>query len=80
VVGTSIGLAGLGLEQGRTAAVADDPEEMAEAIVRLLLNDGEATAMAAAGRRHVEEHFDWRSIGAGFVQRMLELAEQEPAS
>jgi glycosyltransferase involved in cell wall biosynthesis len=76
VVGTSVGLAGLGLESGRTAVVADDPETMAAAITRLLLDDHEATAMADAGRRYVEEHFDWRAIGAKFAEAMLAVAGQ----
>lgn len=80
VVGTRIGLAGLGLESGRTAVITDDPDEMATAIARLLLSDGEAAAIAAAGRRHAEEQFDWRRIGATFVERMLGLAERNGAS
>lgn len=76
VVGTQVGLAGLGLESGRTALIADHPDEMAAAIVRLLLDDQEALAMAEAGRRHVEDHFDWQKVAAGFVETMLALAER----
>jgi glycosyltransferase involved in cell wall biosynthesis len=79
VVGTQIGLAGLGLESGRTAVIADDPDDMASAIVRLVLADWEASAMAEAGRRHVEDHFDWQSIAPGFVQSVLALAERARA-
>ena len=76
VVGTRIGLAGLGLQSGRTAVISDDPEDMAAAIARLLLDDGEAMGMALAGRPHVEAHFDWRKIGAKFAEAMLAVAEQ----
>jgi polysaccharide biosynthesis protein PslH len=76
IVGTRIGLAGLDLENGTTAVISDEPEETAAAIARLLLVDAEASAMAVAGRRHVEEHFDWKKIADGFVRRMLEPAER----
>jgi glycosyltransferase involved in cell wall biosynthesis len=79
VVGTRIGLAGLGLEPWRTAVIADDPEEMAAAISRLLISDDAASAMAVAGRRHVEEQFDWDRIAAGFVERMLAVTEHNLA-
>ncbi len=76
VVGTTVGLAGLDLQPGRTAEVTDDPDEMAAAIVRLLDDDQRASDLAAAGRRHVEEHFDWGPIGDAFVEQMLKLAER----
>ena len=76
VVGTPIGLAGLGLESGTTAVITGDPDETAAALTRLLLVDEEAAAMALAGRRHVEENFDWRTISSGFVERMLEVGER----
>lgn len=79
VVGTAIGLAGLELESGRTAVIADDPDEMAAAIVRLLLSDDVAAAMSIEGRGHVEEKFDWHRIASSFVSRVLALAERGAA-
>lgn len=73
VVGTRVGLAGLGLEADRTAEITDDPEVMAAVIARLLVDDERASGMAAAGRRHVEERFNWRRIGSTFVDGMLSL-------
>lgn len=77
VVGTSIGLAGLELESWRTGVIADDPNQTAAAVARLLLDDKGAAALALAGRRHVEERFDWRKIAAGFVGEMLALGERD---
>ena len=73
-VGTAVGLAGLGLDSGSTVEIADDPWQMAAAIVRLLNDDEAAASLAAAGRRHVEAHFDWRRIGNDFAQAMAALA------
>jgi glycosyltransferase involved in cell wall biosynthesis/GT2 family glycosyltransferase len=59
VVGTSIGLEGLGVIDRVHARVVDDPVGMADAIVEVLTSDAEAEALAAGGRRLVEEHFRW---------------------
>ncbi len=80
VVGTSVGVAGLGLEHRRTAVIADDPGEMADEIVRLLLDEEAASALASAGRRLVEQRFDWRRIATGFVDKMLALTERRDAA
>ena len=71
VVGTSIGLQGLGVIDRVHARVADDPVSMANAIVEVLTSDAEAEAMAAEGRRRVEEHFRWDS-GADRLATVLE--------
>jgi glycosyltransferase involved in cell wall biosynthesis len=74
VVGTSIGLDGIGIQSGVQATVVDEPEAMADAIIRLMRDHSAAEAMGAAGRRHVEQHFDWRQIAHFFSATMLELA------
>lgn len=70
VVGTSIGLEGLGLVDGRDAYISDDPVEMAARLVELLTDDDQAQRMGAAGRR-VAERFAWDSIGDAFVDVLL---------
>ena len=74
VVGTSIGLEGLGLLDGETALFADDPAAMAGALVRLLGEDRLARSLAAAGRSWVEAHYRWDAIGADFAGHMLAVA------
>jgi glycosyltransferase involved in cell wall biosynthesis len=74
VVGTTIGLEGLGLIDGVQARIADEPEEMASAIVEVLLADDVALQLAQAGRKHVEGQFSWDRIGvlfAGVLARAL---------
>ena len=75
VVGTTIGLAGLGLTHGVNAVVADDAPGFADAVVRLLLDDHFARSLAEAGRQHVER-FSWRRIGEAFADRLLGLGTE----
>jgi glycosyltransferase involved in cell wall biosynthesis len=74
MVGTTIGLAGLGIVDGRHARVADDAEGTAAAIVDLLQDDGRAQAQIVAARRLVEERFSWDTIGRDFVEVLLSSA------
>lgn len=63
VVTTAIGCEGLGLTHGRDAIIADEPEELARWIDRLLEDDELCLGLAREGRRLVESRFDWRLIG-----------------
>lgn len=64
VVSTSSGCAGLGLEHGVNVSIADTAETFAGNIVKLLEDHDLRRRIAAAGRRHAEQYFDWRNIGA----------------
>lgn len=75
VVGTSIGLAGLGMEGGRHALVADDPASFAESVVRLLRDDDLAARLAVEGRALVDRHYDWRRIGSDFAALVFSTIE-----
>jgi glycosyltransferase involved in cell wall biosynthesis len=68
VVGTSEGLAGLGIQDGVQARVADRPERFADAVVDVLRRDDLADGLGRAGRAHVERHFGWESVGARFLE------------
>jgi glycosyltransferase involved in cell wall biosynthesis len=74
LVGTSVGLEGLGLVDGVHARIADDPGALADALVALLRDDGQAAALAAAGRTLVEDRFRWSAIADRFAAEVLELA------
>ncbi len=63
VISTSSGCAGLGCEHGVNIWIADTAAEFAAGITRLLEDDALRGRIAAAGRRHVEKRFDWRTIG-----------------
>lgn len=78
VVGTTIGLEGLGAVDGRDMLIADDAIAMAGALVELLTSDERATSLAAAGRAHVEQHFGWDAIGRTFLATLAELLKSQP--
>jgi glycosyltransferase involved in cell wall biosynthesis len=61
VVTSSLACGGLRVDGGEDppVEVADDDEEFAERVVKLLEQDGERARLAAAGRHFVEQHYDW---------------------
>jgi glycosyltransferase involved in cell wall biosynthesis len=71
VVGTRLGLEGLGIVTGRDAYVADSPEAMAAGVIALLGDDALANRVAAAARDLVVERFGWESLGRDFVRVVL---------
>lgn len=60
VVSTTIGAEGLNARDGENILLADDPEEFARAVIRVLRNPDVAASMRVAGRAWVERHFDYR--------------------
>jgi ribosomal protein S18 acetylase RimI-like enzyme/glycosyltransferase involved in cell wall biosynthesis len=63
VVSTSSGCAGLGLEHMASVWIADNAEDFAQAVETLLANPDLRARLALQGRAHVEQHFDWKTIG-----------------
>jgi glycosyltransferase involved in cell wall biosynthesis len=72
VVSTSLGAEGLESVAGRHLLIADDPEEFAAAVLRILREPELATRLGAAGRALVSESYSWRgtaeSLAAFFRQ------------
>jgi glycosyltransferase involved in cell wall biosynthesis len=66
IVGTSLGVSGIGFEHGVHGVVADDPREMALAVADLCSNPTKAEALGKAGPA-LAEQYRWR--------RALEPAE-----
>jgi glycosyltransferase involved in cell wall biosynthesis len=71
LVGTTIGLEGLGLKDGYSAAFADNPEALAAAAARLLTDDVMAQAMAARARRIAEQRFGWDRLAGRYLDEVL---------
>jgi glycosyltransferase involved in cell wall biosynthesis len=62
VVSTSVGVAGLDLENGKNVLISDTPKELAKSALKLLGNPSLAHKIGINGRKHVEKNFDWKSI------------------
>lgn len=62
VVSTPVGVAGLGITQGKQALVSQDINELAEMTVRVLKNKKLAEKIAVEGKSFVSANFDWHSI------------------
>jgi len=77
VVSTKVGVAGLGIKNGREAIVADTPRDMARKVVDLLKNSREAERIGKAGQEHVRKNFDWASIVKLHDPIYKELAEKK---
>jgi glycosyltransferase involved in cell wall biosynthesis len=73
VVSTRVGAEGLRLTPGQHYVSADDPEKMADTIVRWTHRPEEAEATARAGQEVVEQHYDWSVLADHMEAAWLEL-------
>lgn len=73
VVGTTVGLAGLAVDDGGNALVGDRPDELADAVVRALGDSSLAQSLADAGRACAIERYDWAALGAGYADWLSSL-------
>lgn len=62
VVSTKVGVAGLNLTNGENVLIADTVDDLAGKAVSLLEDSILAKKIGEAGRKHVENYFDWKSI------------------
>ena len=72
VVGTSVGLDGLGLRDREHALIEDDPAAFADAVTQVLRNDDLAADLAEAGCGHAQQ-FSWDVIGERFAEALLSM-------
>jgi glycosyltransferase involved in cell wall biosynthesis len=79
VVGTAIGLAGLGIRDRDHALIADRPADFADAVVSLLQDDELAQRLVDGGRRLVTEQFAWSRIAPSFTAAVLGASEEDGA-
>ena len=74
VVSTRLGVQGLGLEDGEHVLLAETPDELAAAAIRVLSDDALAGRLSAAGRRLVEQRYDWNVVARPLVDVHASLA------
>jgi polysaccharide biosynthesis protein PslH len=68
VVSTSIGAEGLPLENGTEILLADDPEDFANAVVRVLTDSVTADHLARSGASTVRARFGWDGAADAFAR------------
>jgi len=61
-ISTSIGAEGLDLVPGEHLMIGDDPRSFADAVLTVLHDAALRDRLRTAGRRFVEEHYDWRVV------------------
>ncbi len=74
IVSTSIGAEGIKGDSGVHFLIADDPEEFAEQVVRLIRSAEERRRLGENARNLVVSVYDWRPIVAGLERRYRDLA------
>jgi len=73
IVGTALGVGGVGFEDGVHGLVAEEPRELAAAAASLLADRPRAVALAAAGRS-LAERFRWNRVLAPLVELYADWA------
>jgi len=64
VVSTAVGAEGLDVTHGEHLLLGDDPEEMAEQVLRLMADPGLGARLGAAGRALAVERYGWGAAAA----------------
>jgi glycosyltransferase involved in cell wall biosynthesis len=77
VVSTRLGAEGLGFVDGEEIVLADEPEALADAVVRLLGAPGRRAAMGRAAQRRVEQDYSLDVLVRGLARALDRVA---PAS
>jgi glycosyltransferase involved in cell wall biosynthesis len=79
VVTTSLGCEGLDVVPGEHLLVADEPDAFAEAVTRLLQDDGLRARLGVGGRQLVERAYSWSWSGRSFARAVERLIERSAA-
>jgi glycosyltransferase involved in cell wall biosynthesis len=67
VVSTRIGIEGLPVRDGDNVVLADDPEDFAAAVARLLKDKAERERIGRNARAYVEGNVSWRRATDAFA-------------
>lgn len=62
IVSTSVGAEGIAIVPGKDVLIADDPQEFARKVVKVLDNEHERKRLGTAGRHLARRQYDWKAI------------------
>ncbi|TMK57659.1 MAG: glycosyltransferase [Actinobacteria bacterium] len=77
IVGTGLGVEGVGFESGRHGIVAESPPDLATGVTELLADPGRARELGVAARAHADR-FRWKYTTAPAVDLYRRLAARVP--
>jgi len=77
VVTTTVGLEGIEGRPGVDVLVADSPADFADAVTRLLKDEGLQADLAVSGRQLAEERYDWQVI-LGKMEEIYQMVDSRP--
>lgn len=76
VISTSVGAEGLPVRDGDELLIADDPDEFAEAVSRVLTDARLANRLGKQARKVVCERFGWKHAADRFIEICARLAQK----
>jgi glycosyltransferase involved in cell wall biosynthesis len=62
IAATTVGAEGIDVRNGENILIADQPPELARALIDLLKNPKRGEAMRAQGRAWVEDRYNWQTV------------------
>ncbi len=77
IVSTKVGVEGLKVQDKVHVLIGNDPQTMAELILKVIKSPKLAQRLALATRKHVEENFDWRIIAESLNHLYNKLGKNE---
>jgi glycosyltransferase involved in cell wall biosynthesis len=80
VVSTSKGAEGLETTHEENILIADDPEDFAQSVLRLLRDENLRARLSANGRRLVEMRYSWEICARQLEQLLHQVVEQRSSS
>lgn len=78
VVSTQVGVEGLPVRHGEELIIADEPEQFASAIVRLLEDVAGREKLECNARSLVQRHFSWKAVADSFADVCRRVVQLSP--
>jgi glycosyltransferase involved in cell wall biosynthesis len=78
IVSTRVGAEGIDVVDGEHVLLADEPQDFADAVERVLADRPLAARLGADARRLVEDRYSWKSVGGGLERFYGDLLGGSP--
>ena len=80
VVSTTIGAEGLPVTPEQHIVIADEPQQFAEAVVRLVRDDEMRRRLEVEARKLVVERYDWSAVARDFEDALERVCRARVAA